>query len=200
MQKRQQIALSLAKNSILEEFGNIQAHQKLQALEQEILSQDIKPLTDKKASFVTLKINKKNLRGCIGSIVPIMPLYKDIIKNAKNAAFADPRFNPLQPQETENLYVEISVLTEPQEIKFSSVDQLLHYLYTKKPGLIIEMEGKSATFLPSVWEELPDPAEFLTHLLLKAWIDPKYFMLNFDKANIFVYFAEEFGDWWKNID
>ncbi len=201
-ENNKKIALSLAKNSILEELWDLKAHNKLTELIQQIKSNNIKLLLEKKASFVTLKINWKELRWCIWSIVATRPLYEDIIINAKNAAFSDPRFTPLTIEELSlyKLFLEITILTEPKELKVKDIDQLIRFLYTHKPWLIIELDWRSATFLPSVWEQLPEPNEFLTHLIYKAWLDPKYFMLNFERANIYYYFWEEFGDWWNNID
>jgi AmmeMemoRadiSam system protein A len=156
------------------------------------------------ACFVTLKKKSSanthwELRWCIGSLTATRPLYEDIIINAKNAAFSDPRFQPLSEDETDDLIVEISVLTSPRSKKFSSFQKLLEYLRENKPGLIISLDWYKSTFLPSVWEELPDEEQFLVHLIYKAWLNPEYFMKNFSQAEIYVYTTNEFKNDWKNI-
>ena len=187
-------ALWLAKHSILEEFGkdDLTAYQPKSA---ELLKPG--------AAFVTLKTlqgNRESLRGCIGSLVAVRPLWQDIYINAKNAAFSDPRFPPLTEEETQNLKIEISVLTEPKTVKFNSIQELLEYLAQNKPGLIIKLGMHQATFLPSVWKELPDPEEFLVHLIYKAGLTPQEFIENFDKAEILVYDSIEFEKRWEEIE
>ena len=195
MEAWQKEALSLAKTSILEEFWKASLAWYFPKNER---------LKEPGAAFVTLKKDDGSehgsLRWCIGSLIAVRPLYEDIIINAKNAAFSDPRFSPLQEDETENLIIEISVLTQPQEVKFKSVEELLSYLNEKKPWLIIQLWIKQATFLPSVWEELPDPDQFLLHLIYKAWLTLEEFISNFDKFKIFVYGSIEFKDKWTNIE
>ena len=194
METWQREALSLAKTSILEEFWKANLDWYFPKNER---------LKELGAAFVTLKKDDGtehwSLRGCIGSLVAVRPLYEDIIINAKNAAFSDPRFPPLQENETENLIIEISVLTQPQEVEFKNIEELLSYLNEKKSWLIIQLWIKQATFLPSVWEELPNPDQFLLHLIYKAWLTPEEFVSNFDKVKIFVYSSIEFKDKWKNI-
>lgn len=119
------------------------------------------------ACFVTLKTGDK-LRGCIGNVEPFEPLYKNIVRNAAEAAFSDPRFPPLSASELKNISIEVSVLSAPQIFQPKNTDELLKYLRRERPGLIMEKFGRRALFLPQVWEELPEPGEFLTHLCLKA--------------------------------
>lgn len=121
----------------------------------------------KKACFVTLTIKGK-LRGCIGHLVAIQPVYLDVIENARNAAFRDPRFLPLTKKELEEVEIEISILGVPKSYKYENTGQLLEYLQKEKPGVIVEKDGYSATFLPQVWQELKRPEEFLSQLCLKA--------------------------------
>ncbi len=155
------------------------------------------------AAFVTLKKwsdKRGELRWCIWSLIPTRFLCQDIIQNAKNAAFRDPRFSPLSLSElSQPHFLEISVLSSPYEVKFENINQLLDSLRKQKPGVIIELWWKQATFLPSVWEELPDEEQFLIHLLLKAGINPQEFVRNFDIANIHFYDSEEFGESWDKI-
>ena len=194
MQNWQLEALSLAKTSILEKFWKADLSNYIPKNSELLKSW---------AAFVTLKKNDwtehGTLRWCIGSLIATRPLYEDIIINAKNAAFSDPRFPPLKEEEVQDLIVEISVLTEPVERKFNSIEELLEYLAKNKPGLIIQLWYKQATFLPSVWEELPDPDQFLLHLIYKAGLQPEEFVGNFDQVKIFVYDTIEFKDYWKKI-
>lgn len=120
----------------------------------------------KKASFVTLTKNG-DLRGCVGSLQAHSPLYKDIISNAINSAFKDYRFNPLDRSEFQDIKIEVSILTEPKELKYKDDDDLLNKL---KPsyGIILQKYNHSATFLPQVWEDLPNKKYFLEQLSLKA--------------------------------
>jgi len=187
-------SLLLAKQSILEDFWKADLNW---------YYPENKELLEKRACFVTLKkldgTEHWSLRGCIGSLIATRPLYEDIIVNAKNAAFSDPRFPPLTYEETNNLLVEISVLTEPQPLYVNSIEDLLEYLKQKHPGLIIKLWYNQATFLPSVWEELPDEEQFLVHLIYKAGLTPEEFIKNFDKVEIFVYYTIEFKDKWDVI-
>ncbi len=123
------------------------------------------------ASFVTLTIGGE-LRGCIGSIEPRRPLVLDVQENAVAAAFHDPRFPPLSPRELGRTHIEISVLTVPQPLNYEDPADLLAKLRPEVDGVIIERGWHRATFLPQVWEKLPDPREFLEHLCLKAGLPP----------------------------
>jgi len=124
-------------------------------------------LAEKRAVFVTLKKNGA-LRGCIGSILPVRPLIEDVIENARAAAFRDSRFPPLRPEELEEVTVEISLLTVPQPLPYADVEDLRRKIRPGVDGVIIRIDGRQATFLPSVWEQLPDFDRFFTHLCMKA--------------------------------
>lgn len=119
------------------------------------------------ACFVTLKLDGA-LRGCIGSPQAWRPLAEDLCDNATKAAFADPRFPPLTAQEWPRVTLSVSVLTPPQPMVFRDQNDLLAQLRPGTDGLIIEDQGRRALFLPSVWEQLPDKAQFLAHLKHKA--------------------------------
>jgi AmmeMemoRadiSam system protein A len=121
---------------------------------------------DNRATFVTLKI-KNDLRGCIGHLQAIQDVYRDVIDNAVAAAFFDPRFNPLSKYEFEHIHIEISILTVPELINYTNSDDLLKKI-KKGMGIVISDGELGATFLPQVWDELPDKKEFLTQLCLKA--------------------------------
>jgi AmmeMemoRadiSam system protein A len=126
-----------------------------------------KELKKERACFVTLTIDGQ-LRGCIGHLLPIQELYKDVIDNAQSAAFSDPRFPGLSEEEFEKIKIEISVLSIPEPLNYSSPAELISYLKKNKPGLIISKGYAQATFLPSVWDEISTVEQFLTELCLKA--------------------------------
>lgn len=141
-------------------------------------------LNEPGACFVTLTEDGR-LRGCIGSLVAHQPLGKDVVAHAVGAATRDPRFNPVTAAEYPLLNIEISVLGEPRAIALKTRDgqarpvrsraELEAALRPGKDGLILsDRRGHSATFLPQVWEELPDPHDFVSHLLAKARIRPSY--------------------------
>ncbi|MDD2763617.1 MAG: AmmeMemoRadiSam system protein B [Opitutaceae bacterium] len=128
-------------------------------------------LTGAKGCFVTLT-HRGDLRGCIGYILPQGPLYQAVVENARNAAIRDPRFPPVSPGEVDGLEIEISVLTEPQPLAFSSPEDLLRRLQPHRDGVVLRIGWRSATYLPQVWEQLPDKVEFLNNLAEKAGCDP----------------------------
>ncbi len=119
------------------------------------------------ATFVTLK-QQGDLRGCIGTLEARWPLGEDLIANAQHAAFDDPRFLPVEAADLPAIQIEVSVLSAPQELTFSSEEDLLGQLQPEVDGLILERAGQRGTFLPNVWEDLPDKRQFLRHLLGKA--------------------------------
>lgn len=122
-----------------------------------------------RAVFVTLNLAGQ-LRGCIGNTEPVYPLLKAVAINAYNAAFADPRFNKLTAKEFSRVELDISVLTPKQEIQFDSDETLLDQMHPGIDGLVIMSGRHSATFLPSVWDKLPEPVQFLAQLKRKAGI------------------------------
>jgi len=119
------------------------------------------------ASFVTLTQNGQ-LRGCIGSLSAARPLGQDVASNARAAAFEDPRFPKLAREEWARCKVEVSLLSARKPIRFADEADLLSQIQAGDDGLILEYEGKSATFLPQVWEGMPDKLQFLGELLNKA--------------------------------
>lgn len=126
-----------------------------------------KKLKENLACFVTLTINGK-LRGCIGHLEAVEPLYQDIIGNAVSAAFNDYRFEQLTKKEFAGTDIEISVLSKPEPLSFSSPEDLLDKLKPDIDGIILRKGDLSATYLPQVWEELPDKNLFLSSLCEKA--------------------------------
>ncbi len=131
------------------------------------------------AAFVTLRRRGGGLRGCIGSAVATRPLIVDVVQHAFNAAFRDPRFPRLDWLELAGLSLSVSVLTPPEPMRFSSEADLLAQLRPGVDGLIIEDQGLRSLFLPSVWEEIPEPRQFLAVLKLKAGLPAEHFSPEF---------------------
>ena len=131
---------------------------------------DLTKLFERRGTFVTLTI-EGGLRGCIGNIIPQEPLLQSVKANAINAAFHDPRFRPLSRKEWNKIKIEISILTDPKPLDYSDSMDLLEKLKPGQDGVIIKKGYHQATFLPQVWEQLPDKKDFLTHLCLKAGLD-----------------------------
>jgi AmmeMemoRadiSam system protein B/AmmeMemoRadiSam system protein A len=119
------------------------------------------------ATFVTLT-KDGNLRGCIGSLAPARALGEDVAQNALGAAFRDPRFPAMTAAEWPQCRVEVSLLSTPKPLRFADETDLLAQIEAGEDGLIIEADGKRGTFLPQVWEDLPEKRGFLAHLLKKA--------------------------------
>ena len=143
-------------------------------------------LMEKRATFVTLTL-AGNLRGCIGMLEACRPLAEDVAQNAVSAAFHDPRFPPLSRDEFDDLKISISVLSPPQEMTFSSEADLLEKIRPGVDGLILQEGFRKGTFLPSVWEELPDKEMFFEHLKLKAGLPAGYWS---DTLRVSCYSAE----------
>jgi AmmeMemoRadiSam system protein A len=119
------------------------------------------------SSFVTLRVGEV-LRGCCGTIEATRPLYVDVWNNAWASAFADPRFPALTPDEWADTGIEISVLSEPEPCDVRSEQELLEVLRPGVDGVILQAGVRRSTFLPAVWEQLPDARQFIRHLKLKA--------------------------------
>ena len=119
------------------------------------------------AVFVTLRRGGQ-LRGCVGSIEPRRSLVEDVARNAHAAAFLDPRFPGLRPEEMEDLELHVSILSPLDPLQVRGRDELIRRLRPGVDGLLLEDPPHRSTFLPQVWDSLPDPERFLSELLLKA--------------------------------
>ena len=108
------------------------------------------------------------LRGCIGSLEAARPLGTDVAENALGAAFRDPRFAPLSAQEWPRCRVEVSLLSNPKPLRFADEADLLSQIQAGQDGLILEANGRRATFLPQVWDGIADKRAFLRELARKA--------------------------------
>jgi len=180
--------LKIARKSI-ETF--LKSHERLELKPSDVPS---KRLVGNGACFVTLYIGKgKDLRGCIGSLEATRPLVFDVVDNALNSAFGDPRFPGVRAAELKEIKIEISVLTVPKKLDVSSSDDLLGKLIPRKHGLTIQKGWARATFLPVVWDELKDKEEFLHHLCRKAGLEPEAWK-DTKSMEFFVYQAQEFEE------
>jgi AmmeMemoRadiSam system protein A len=126
-----------------------------------------KKFSENTGCFVTLT-KSGQLRGCIGHIMPHESLYKAIMDNAKAAALEDSRFSPVTVSELKEIEIEISVLTVPAPLAFSSAEDLLAKLRPHIDGVVLQVQGSGATYLPQVWSQLPDKVQFVNSLTEKA--------------------------------
>ena len=130
-------------------------------------------LQEHRATFVTLK-QAGELRGCIGSLQARQALGADVESNARAAAFSDPRFAPLTAPELDGIEVEVSVLSSPSRVMFGDHRELVAQLRPGVDGLILAANERRGTFLPQVWEQLPEPEAFLAHLKRKAGLTEQF--------------------------
>ena len=157
-----QILLAIARNAIAKQFG-----QPFSA------KTDAPWLQEPGATFITL-MQGGELRGCIGSLQAHRSLLEDVKANAVAAAFRDPRFPPLQQADLNSISVEVSLLSPSTPLIFDSEQQALAQLRPNIDGVIFEYGSKRSTFLPQVWEQLPDPKTFMGHLKQKAGLEANF--------------------------
>ena len=157
-----QTLLRLARAAIAAQFG-----------EPALPAADVPELAQPGACFVTLS-EDGGLRGCIGTLEAWRPLGEDVRANAIAAAFKDPRFPPLARDELARIGIEVSLLTPPQPLAFADEDAALRQLRPGVDGVVCAWQGRRSTFLPQVWESLPDPRQFLAQLKLKAGLPPDF--------------------------
>jgi uncharacterized protein len=171
-----------------------------QAIEMSIRGEKLPPLenfklTDKLkqngATFVTLT-KGGNLRGCIGALEPYLPLAEDVREHAVAAAMQDYRFAPVQVDDLTDLKIEISRLTLPQALDYRDAEDLIRKLKPGIDGVILKDGGLRATFLPQVWEKIPDPGQFLSHLCNKMGVPGDKW--RWKKMQVFTYQVEEFHE------
>jgi AmmeMemoRadiSam system protein A len=142
------------------------------------------PLTEPRACFVTLT-RKEALRGCVGHLQPKEPLWRAVMDNTRHAAQFDPRFPPVAPAELAEIRIEISVLSVLHLLERGSPEELLGKLRPGMDGIVLERGSLRSTFLPQVWEDLPDKTVFLERLCRKggwepdAWRDPAMAVLTY---------------------
>ncbi len=148
-------------------------------------------LQKKCGCFVTLHKDKA-LRGCVGTIEATRSLLAGVEENARNSAFRDPRFPPLEADELPAVEIEISVLSVPIALEYTDADDLVEKLQPGVHGVIISRGWHSATFLPQVWAQLPDTKSFLEHLCLKAGLETNCW--NAGELTVKVYTVEYFSE------
>jgi MEMO1 family protein len=146
------------------------------------------PLRSVAPSFVTLT-RAGRLRGCIGSLEGHRALAEDIAANAARAGFEDPRFAPVTEEELEDSEIEIAILSRPAPVAFESEADLLAQLRPGQDGLILREGGRRATFLPKVWDALPEREAFLAALKAKAGLPPDHWS---GEVRAWRYVAESF--------
>jgi AmmeMemoRadiSam system protein A len=147
-------------------------------------------LTVRRSSFVTLRRGEE-LRGCCGTLDAPRPLAEDVWRNAWAAAFNDYRFPNLTAAEWPQITLHLSLLTVPEPLNVTSEAQLLELLRPSIDGLILESDIGRATFLPAVWEQLPDPTQFVRHLKMKAGWPATYWS---ERVRCLRYTTESFGE------
>jgi len=162
-ERERQILLQLARRSLVEYF-----QQTVPALP----AGDDPAFHMKRGCFVTL-MRCGSLRGCVGNVVPRLPLCEAVVENARSAAFSDSRFPPVERKELEEILIEISVLTPPVKLQWKSVDELLSQIRPQVDGVLLEVGGRLSTFLPQVWEKLPAPIDFMNCLARKSGLPPE---------------------------
>lgn len=150
------LLLTLARGAIDEAFGGSPPP-----------AEDALWLYELGACFVTLTLEGE-LRGCIGSLEAHRSLLEDVRDNARSAAFHDPRFPPLTREEWRRTQIELSLLSPLEAMSFTGEEDALSQLQAGRDGVVIEYREHRGTFLPQVWEQLPDPRVFFSHLKMKA--------------------------------
>ena len=171
-----------------------------EAMEYGVRGQKLPPLDEKKlsthlheqgASFITLTI-RGQLRGCIGGLEARQPLAKDVREHAIAAALEDPRFPPVREDELSRIQIEVSRLTRPVPLEYKDAADLLSKLRPDVDGVILRDGFRRATFLPQVWEKIPDPAEFMNNLCYKMGVNDNTWRIK--HLEVLVYQVEEFHE------
>ena len=143
------------------------------------------------ASFVTLMV-RGQLRGCIGVLEPHQPLAQDVREHAVAAALEDPRFPRVHERELSGIQIELSRLTRPVPLEYSDAGDLISKLRPHVDGVILRDAFRRATFLPQVWEKIPDAAEFLSNLCYKMGLHPDAWRTR--HLEVLTYQVEEFHE------
>lgn len=181
-----QLLVKLARRTLEEEFGLLPGQDAdfLHALGAPVFH-------EKWATFVTLTLNGE-LRGCIGNLEACDSAVNSVRCNVRYAAFNDCRFSPLSKEELAKIRVEVSVLTQSRKLEYRDAAELVSKLRPLVDGVILRKGGCSATFLPQVWEQLPEPESFLSHLCHKAGLPADCWCC--DHPDILVYQVQKFKE------
>ncbi|HJS18197.1 MAG TPA: AmmeMemoRadiSam system protein A [Anaerolineales bacterium] len=182
------------------EEQNILLHLARKALECGVRGESLPPLDasvlpprlrEEGASFITLTEGGQ-LRGCIGALEPYQSLAEDVREHAVAAALEDPRFPRVEERELNRIEIEVSRLTRPLPLEYRDANDLLSKLHPHVDGIILRDASRRSTFLPQVWEKIPDPAEFLSNLCYKMGGDPQLWRKK--HLDVLVYQVEEFHE------
>lgn len=182
--EEQQTLLRLAREALIHGVKQ----EKLPPLDESLLTPR---LLEPGASFVTLTAHGQ-LRGCIGALEPYQPLAVDVREHAVAAALEDPRFPPVSERELNGIEIEVSRLTPPIPLQYSDANDLLSKLRPHVDGVILRDAFRRATFLPQVWEKIPDRAEFLDNLCYKMGAGPDLWRRK--HLEVLTYQVEEFRE------
>ena len=147
--------------------------------------------SEPRGCFVTLEKNHQ-LRGCMGHIFPVEPLARGVVHNAGSAAVRDSRFSPVSAAELDEIEVEVSILSVPKPLDFDGAADLLRQLRPHVDGVVLELGARRSTFLPQVWEKLPDAERFLDRLSEKAGGASGDWRLG--TASVLIYQVEAFNE------
>jgi AmmeMemoRadiSam system protein A len=178
------LLLKIARQALIEGV----THRRLIELETGGLSERLQALG---ASFVTLTINGE-LRGCIGALEARQPLAQDVAEHAVAAALEDFRFPPVCEDEIPEIEIEISRLTPAVRLNYETPEELLRRLRPCIDGVILRYAGRRATFLPQVWDKIPDAGQFLSYLCQKMGVHSDLWQKT--KLEVFTYQVEEFKE------
>ena len=144
-------------------------------------------LIERRSCFATLR-NRGELRGCVGNLVATKPLFEAVMDSVSGAARRDSRFQPVKVEELDIIRIEISILSDPVVMPSESPDVLLGMLQPGRHGVLLRIGDRTSTFLPKVWDDIPDKEEFLSRLCAKAGLAPQAWRSQ--DARIAVYEAE----------
>ena len=150
-------------------------------------------LNEKGAVFVTLNLSG-NLKGCIGSLVAYRSLIEDVLEHSCNAAFKDTRFSPVTKNDMKNIEIEISVLSEKKDLKYTDFKDLKSKIEPFTDGVYLTYGPYSSTFLPQVWDQLPDFDQFMNHLCNKAGLSLDIFSDTNKLPTIEIYNVQKFEE------
>jgi AmmeMemoRadiSam system protein A len=148
-------------------------------------------LREEGSAFITL-MSQGQLRGCIGSLEPYQPLVEDVREHAVAAALRDPRFPTVREEELSGIQIEISRLTRPVPLEYTDASDLLSKLCPHRDGVVVRDGFHRATFLPQVWQKIPDPADFLDNLCYKMGASPNLWRQK--HLEVLTYRVEEFHE------
>lgn len=180
----QNLLLALARRTLIDcALGRALPHLESSEIPEEVVTL--------RACFTTL-MRGGALRGCIGQLRATQPLWRAVIDSTAGAAMRDPRFPAVRSEEVREIRIELSVLGEATGLEYSTPDELLNQIRPGIDGLVLNCGSRASTFLPKVWEKLPEPVSFLEQLSLKAGLDKNAWQR--EDALISVYQTQEFGE------